>query len=139
MSAVDGSVFDVYQGASQAAGLGVGGVVAGGGVPADGDGLAGEHERDGALDGAGGAVAGLPGAEELLRVFYRDFDGPPGGISFDYPGDARVLFRGDEGEVEPGFGLVADEDDGDGLRAGDGVPQAGDRVRRRWSRSCRSG
>ena len=50
----------------------VGGVVAGGGVPAGGDGLAGELERDGALDGPGGAVAGLPGAEDLLTVFYRD-------------------------------------------------------------------
>jgi hypothetical protein len=59
MSAVDGSVFEVYQGASQAAGLGVGGAVTGGGVPADGDGLAGEHERDRALDRAGGGVAGL--------------------------------------------------------------------------------
>src|SRR6266481_8870049 len=37
----------------------VGGVVAGGGVPAGGDGLAGELERDGPLDGAGDAVAGL--------------------------------------------------------------------------------
>ena len=51
--------------------LSVGGVVACGGVPGDGDGLAGELERDGALDGAGGAVAGLPGAEDLLAVFYR--------------------------------------------------------------------
>ena len=73
MSAVDGSVFEVYQGGVQAAGLGVGGVVADGGVPADGDGLAGEHERDRALDLAGGAVAGLAGAERLLRVLDRDF------------------------------------------------------------------
>ena len=51
----------------------VGGVVAGGGVPGDGDRLAGERERAGALDGAGGSVAGLPGAEELLAVFYRHF------------------------------------------------------------------
>src|SRR6185437_450981 len=42
-----------------------GGVAAGGGVPGDGDGLAGDLERDGGLDGAGGAVAGLPGAEKL--------------------------------------------------------------------------
>jgi len=46
-------------GGVQAAGLGAGGVVAGGGVPADGDCLAREHERDSALDRAGGAVAGL--------------------------------------------------------------------------------
>lgn len=44
----------------------VGGVMAGGGVPGDCDGLAGDLERDGALDGAGGAVAGLAGAEDLL-------------------------------------------------------------------------
>ena len=42
--------------------------MAGGGVPGDGDGLAGELERDGPLDGAGGAVAGLAGAEDLLEV-----------------------------------------------------------------------
>ena len=55
----------------------VGGVVAGGGVPADGDGLAGELERDGPLDRAGGAVARLPGPEDLLAVFYRDLNRPP--------------------------------------------------------------
>ncbi len=55
---------------------GVGGVVAGGGVPAGGDGLAGELEWDSPLDGAGGAVAGLPGAEDLLAVFYRHFSRP---------------------------------------------------------------
>ena len=42
-----------------------GGVVPGGGVPAGGDGLAGELEWDGTLDGAGGAypVFAGPGAE----------------------------------------------------------------------------
>ena len=38
----------------------VGRVVVGGCVPGDGGSLAGDLERDGALDGAGGAVAGLP-------------------------------------------------------------------------------
>src|SRR5690348_13461321 len=52
----------------------VGGVVPGGGVPGDGDRLAGELERDGAFYGTGGAVAGLPGAEDLFAVFYRDFN-----------------------------------------------------------------
>ena len=61
----------------------VGGVIAGGGVPAGGDGLAGELERDGPLDGAGGAVAGLPGAEDLPGVFDRDLDAPPGRVSLD--------------------------------------------------------
>jgi hypothetical protein len=54
--------------------FGVGGVVPGGGVPAGGDGLAGELERDGPLDGAGGAAGGLPGAEDLVGVLDRDFD-----------------------------------------------------------------
>ncbi len=40
--------------------FGVGGVVPGGGVPAGGDGLAGELERDGPLDGAGGAAGACP-------------------------------------------------------------------------------
>ena len=61
----------------------VGGVVPGGGVPGGGDGLAGELERDGALDGAGGAVAGLPGAEDLPGVLYRDLDVPSGGVPLD--------------------------------------------------------
>jgi hypothetical protein len=38
----------------------VGVVVADGGVPAGGDGLAGELERDGPLNGAGSAVAACP-------------------------------------------------------------------------------
>ncbi len=59
----------------EAAGPGVGRVVAGGGVPADRDCLAGEHERDRALDRGRGAVAGLPTAEQLLRVLDRDLDG----------------------------------------------------------------
>ncbi len=66
-------------------------VVAGGGVPAGGDGLAGELERDGPLDGAGGAVAGLPGAEDLPGVLDRDFDAPPGGVPLETrAGDAAV-------------------------------------------------
>ena len=42
----------VAGGAGAAAGD-IGAVVSGGGIPADGDGLAGELEREGALDGAG--------------------------------------------------------------------------------------
>jgi hypothetical protein len=49
----------------------VGAVVACGGVPDGADGLAGELEWDRALDGAGGAVAGLTGTEDLLGIFYR--------------------------------------------------------------------
>jgi hypothetical protein len=54
-------------------------VMAGGGVPGGGDGLAGELERDGALGGAGGAVTGLPGAEDLPGVLDRDFHAAPSG------------------------------------------------------------
>ena len=80
----------------------VGGVVAGGGVPAGGDGLAGELERDGPLDGAGGAVAGLPGAEDLAGVFYRDLDGPSGGVSLDDLRGGRGGIGGDQGQVVAG-------------------------------------
>jgi len=62
---------------------GVGGVVPGRSVPAGGDGLAGEGEWDGPLDGAGGAVAGLPGAEDLPGVLDRDFDAPPDDVPLD--------------------------------------------------------
>jgi hypothetical protein len=67
----------VVPGGTGAAGLHVGGVVPRGGVPGDGDGLAGDLERDGALDGVGSPVAGLAGAEDLLAVFYCDFSQPP--------------------------------------------------------------
>ena len=43
-----------------------------GGVPAGGDGLAGELKRDGALDGAGLPVAGLAGAEDPARAGNAD-------------------------------------------------------------------
>jgi hypothetical protein len=52
-------------------------VVPGGGVPEEGEGLAGEAEGDGALDGGFEAVAGLADAEDLLCVFYGDFSRPP--------------------------------------------------------------
>jgi hypothetical protein len=63
----------------------IGGVVVGGGVSGDGDRLAGELERDGPRDGAGYAVAGLPGSGDLLAVFYRDFHAPPGCVALDDP------------------------------------------------------
>lgn len=89
-------------------------VVAGGCVPEDGDGLAGELERDGALDGPGGAVAGLPGPEGLLRVFYRYLDAPSRGVSFDDLSGRRAQVGGDQGEVVPGRGPVPDQDHLDG-------------------------
>jgi hypothetical protein len=57
--------FGLVPGGGGAAFVDVGGVVAGGGVPAGGDGLACELERDGAPDRVRGAVAGLPGTEFL--------------------------------------------------------------------------
>ena len=55
-------------------------------------------------------------------------NGPPRGVSLDHACDVRGLFRGDQGQVETGLGLVTDQDDSDRLRAGDGVPQAGEGV-----------
>src|SRR5690349_6051010 len=75
MSAVDSRALLVYQGGAGAGRLRRQ-IVPGGGVPGDGDALAGELEGDGAAEGAGGAVAGLPGAEDLLGSFYRGLDGP---------------------------------------------------------------
>src|ERR1019366_6024038 len=89
----------------------VGGVVAGGGVPAGGDGLACELERDGAPDRVPGAVAGLPGTEFLFCVFYCDLDAPSRGVSFDDLRGACVQVGGDQGQVVPGCGLVADQHD----------------------------
>jgi len=60
--------------------------MADGGVPADGDGLAGELERDGPLDRAGGAVAGLLGAEDLPGVLDRDLDGLHRRVPLDHLG-----------------------------------------------------
>jgi len=76
----------------------VGGVVPGGGVPGGGDGLAGELERDGALDGAGGAVAGLACAEDLPGVLDRHLDAPSGGIPLDQLRRAGVKIGGDQGQ-----------------------------------------
>ena len=53
----------------------VGGVVPGGGIPQRGQALAGQGERDGAVHCGGQPVAGLPGAEDLLGIFNRYFDG----------------------------------------------------------------
>ena len=78
-------------------GLGLGGVpglvvAAGGdgvpgvavpGVPGDDEGADDQCERDGALDGAAGAVAGLAGAEDVAGVGEGLLDGPAGCI----PGD----------------------------------------------------
>ena len=89
----------------------VGGVVPGGGVPDDGQGLAGQGERDGGPDRAGGAVAGLPGTEDLPGILKRDLDAPPRGVALDDSGRAGVQVRGDQGNVIARAGAVSDEDD----------------------------
>jgi hypothetical protein len=73
MSAVDRWVLVVYQGAGAVL-VHVGGVVPGGGVPGGGQAPASQLEGDGAADRVSCPVAGLPGAEDLLGVFYRDLD-----------------------------------------------------------------
>jgi len=83
MSAVDGWALLAYQGARARCSATLAGR-APGGEPAGDDGLADEQERDGPLDHAGGAVAGLPGAEELPGVIDRDLDGPPEDVSLDH-------------------------------------------------------
>ena len=52
----------------------VAGVMARGGVPEDGDALAGQGERDSAVHRSGQPIARLPGAEDLLGVLDRYFD-----------------------------------------------------------------
>ena len=64
-------------------------------------GLAGKHKWDRALDRTGGAVAACRVPNNCFRALDRDL---------------------------AGFLLVSDEDDGDGHRADDGVPQAGERM-----------
>jgi len=118
MSAVDGWALVVYQGAG-AVMFRVGGIVPGGGVPGRGDGLAGELEGDGALDGAGGAVAGLACAEDLPGIFDRHLDAPSGGVPLDHLRGVSIRIGGDQGQVVAGAGLVADEHDGDGPGAED--------------------
>ncbi len=106
----------------------VGGVVAGGGIPADGEGLAGQAERDGAFDGEFEPVAGLADAEDLFGVGDHDFHRPAGGVAFDDLAGCGGGVGGDQGEVVgacPG-GLVADQDDGDRAGAEHAVPEATD-------------
>ena len=126
MSAVDGWVLALYQGARRRRASVSAGVVPGRGVPDDGDRLAGELEGESALDGGRDPVAGLAAAEDLLAVFYRDLDGPPGCEPVDDGGGAGTRIGCDQGQVESGPGLVADEHDGDAPGAGDVVPQADD-------------
>src|SRR5215475_2695323 len=103
------------------------GVVAGGGVPADGEGLAGQAERDGAFDGFGGAVVGLADAEELFGVFDADLDGPATGVAGDGLGGGGVRVGGDQREVVAAAGLgLSQEGHGDRAWTEHGVPQAVD-------------
>jgi hypothetical protein len=51
------------------------------GVPHDDQGAGEQGERDGALDGAGGAVAGLAGSGDVAGVGEGLLDGPAGGVA----------------------------------------------------------
>jgi hypothetical protein len=112
MPAVGGSVLVVYQGgtarrASASAGWWP--------TVAYRTATAWQASMNGSVPPGRGAVAGLPGPGQLLRVFYRDFDGPPRGVPFDHAHDVRVLLRGDEGQAGPGSGFVPDEETVTGL------------------------
>src|SRR5450759_1922624 len=81
------------------------GVVSGGGIPADSEGVYGERERDGAFDGGAQSVAGLADAADLLGVFDRDLDGPARGIPLDYLRGASGQVGGDQRHVVAVFDL----------------------------------
>ncbi len=84
MSAVDGSALVRYQGSAGAVLVHVAGMVPGGGIPEHGQALAGEGEWDCTVHRCGQPVARLPGAEDLLGVLDRHFDGPAGGVALDH-------------------------------------------------------
>jgi len=113
MSAVEGSALVVYQGRGPGAGPRRR-VVPGGGVPENRDALAGEGERDGAVHGGGQPVAGLPGAEDLLGIFYRNLGRAGGQVS------------GGQGQVIAFPVVLADEHGLVGAGAEDPMPQAGE-------------
>src|SRR5215475_2374495 len=92
------------------------------GVPGDDEGGDDQGERDGALDGAAGAVAGLAGAEDVAGVGEGLLDGPPGCVAFDQGGGGAGQVGGDQGQDA---GVVAGEDDLDGAGVQAAVPQAG--------------
>ena len=61
----------------------VAGVMPGGGVPQDGEALAGQGERDGAVHRGGEPTARLPGTEDLLGVRDRHFYAPAARVPLD--------------------------------------------------------
>ena len=77
----------------------VGGLVAGGGVSADGQGQAGQAERDGAFDGQRLAVVGLAHSDQLLGVLDGHLDRPAGGVAFDQLAGGGLAVGGDQRQV----------------------------------------
>jgi hypothetical protein len=69
------------------------------GVPDDGEAEADQPERDGALDRAAGAVAGLADAGELAGLFEADLDAPSGGVACDQLGGGCVQVGGGQRQV----------------------------------------
>jgi hypothetical protein len=82
-----------------------------------------QRERDGALDSAAGAVAGLAGAQDVAGVGEGLLDGPAGRVPLDQRGGAGGQVGADQGEQA---GVAAGEDDPDGAGVQAAVPQAGD-------------
>jgi len=126
MSAMDGSALVAYQGARARCSA-----TSAGSRPAVAYQMVArvwqvKGERGGGADRAGGAVAGLLGAEELPGVLERDLDSPSGRVLLDDLSGCGVQVRGNQGDVVAGLGAVADEDDLDRAGAKDRMPQAGD-------------
>src|SRR6266511_3505764 len=92
------------------------GVVAGGGVPADRQGQAGQAEGDGPLDCAGLAGVGLADTDQLLGVFDGYLDCPAGGVALYHLAGGGLGIGGDQREVVAAAGVrLADQHDGDRL------------------------
>ncbi|MDQ1250694.1 MAG: hypothetical protein QG597_5074 [Actinomycetota bacterium] len=102
-------------------GGGVAGGVAVAGVSKDHQGVGSQAEREGAFDGAGGAVAGLTDAQGLTSLGEDDLDGPAGGV----PGDGLLGRAGqvgrDQREVVVPVG-VAQQDQAHGQILSRAVP-----------------
>ena len=92
-------------------------------VPGEDEGPGDQGERNGALDGTAGAVAGLAGTEDVAGVGEGLLDGPAGGVAGDQGDGSTGQVCGDYGE-QAGV-AVAGEDDPDGAGVQAAVPQAG--------------
>lgn len=83
----------------------VGGLVAGGGVPADGQGQAGQAGRDGPFDRPGLAVVGRAEAEQLFGVLDGHLGCPSSGVPLHDLACGGVQVGGDQRKVIAAAGL----------------------------------